>query len=381
MRAPRGECSGGSRCATSSTPEAPRSSRRTFLRRGLLTALSVGCTSSLLTPMLARAQRRITAGHGVSTFVYGQHLVAAAKGFFEAEGLSAPEFVVPGDGAKVVQALAAGQVQFAIGDASHPLKITEKGRPARILFATDTRCSYANVVVRRDLYDKGVTSVAALADRALVGRKAVIAATGIGAGTYVYGTHILSNTKAADGTPVNRAVEWMSGGSSTTILGGLKGGRFDAIMALPEWQTAAVEGGFGRPIFEVTDQAAWDRVFGGPIPVTVGYTLAKTIEQEPELVQSYVDACYRAQQWIRTSSDDEIADLLWKRFMGTFERDVVVSSVRWYKTILDWDFTVHEDDYARGTNVWVPLAVARPLPFADAVDMSFVRRAQARLGT
>jgi len=280
-----------------------------------------------------------------------------------------------------VQALAAGQIQFAIGDASHPLKITEKGRPARILFAIDTRCSYANVVVRSDLFAKGVTSVAALADRSLVGRKAVIAATGIGAGTYVYGVYILSNTRAADGTPVNQHVEWMGGGSSTTILGGLKARKFDAIMALPEWQTAALDGGFGKPIFDVTDESAWNRVFGGPIPVTVGYTLAKTIDSSPDLVQSYVNACYRAQQWIRTAADDEIVDLLWKRYMGTFARDVVLASVRYYKTMLDWDFAVHEDDYARGSKVWVPLAVARPVAFADAVDMSFVRNAQAKLGS
>jgi NitT/TauT family transport system substrate-binding protein len=361
-----------------SDPGEARSTRRSFLRRGLIASLGVGCASSL-----ARAQqlRSVTAGHGVSTFVYGQHLVAAAKQLFEAEGLRTPDFIVPGDGAKVVQALAAGQIQFAIGDASHPLKITEKGRPARILFATDTRCSYANIVVRRDLFEKGVTSVAALADRRLVGRKAVIAATGIGAGTYVYGVHVLSNTKAADGTPVNHHVEWVGGGSSTTILGGLKAKKFDAIMAVPEWQAAAVEGGFGRPIFEVTDEAAWNRVFGGPVPVTVGYTLAKTIEKSPDLVQGYVNACYRAQQWIRTASDDEIADLLWKRFMSTFEREVVLASVRYYKTMLDWDFAIHEQDFARGTKVWVPLAVARPIPFADAVDMSFVRGAQARFGS
>lgn len=364
--------------AAGGSTAASRSSRRAFLRRGLAVALGVGCA-----PSLARAQqpRTITAGHGVSTFVYGQHLVAAARQLFAAEGLKPPDFVVPGDGAKVVQALAAGQIQFAIGDASHPLKISEKGRPARILFATDTRCSYANVVVRSDLFEKGVTSVAALAERSLVGRKAVIAATGIGAGTYVYGVYILSNTRAADGTPVNQHVEWMGGGSSTTILGGLKAKKFDAIMALPEWQTAALDGGFGKPIFDVTDESAWNRVFGGPIPVTVGYTLAKTIEQAPDLVQSYVNACYRAQQWIRAAADDAIVDLLWKRYMGTFERDVVLASVRYYKTMLDWDFTVHEDDYARGTKVWVPLAVARPVAFADAVDMSFVRNAQSRLGS
>jgi NitT/TauT family transport system substrate-binding protein len=173
----------------------------------------------------------------------------------------------------------------------------------------------------------------------------------------------------------------MGGGASTTILGGLKAGKFDAIMALPEWQSAAVEGGFGRPIYDVTDQTAWSRVFGGSIPVTVGYVLAKTIEKSPDLVQRYVNASYRAQQWIRTAGDEEIVDLLWKRFMSTFEREIVLASVRYYKTVLNWDFMIQEDDYTRGTKVWVPLAVAQPIAFADAVDMSFVRYAQARFSS
>src|SRR5215510_5392204 len=79
----------------------------------------------------ARAQgmlKTITASHSVSTFVYGQHLVAAQKKLFEEEGVKTPDFIVPGGGARVVQAVAAGQVQFALGDSNHPLKTTERGR-------------------------------------------------------------------------------------------------------------------------------------------------------------------------------------------------------------------------------------------------------------
>jgi hypothetical protein len=82
----------------------------------------------------------LSASHSVSTFVYGQHLVAA---------------------------LAAGQVLFALGDSNHPLKITEKSKDALMSFATETRCSYANIVVRKELFDKGVKSVEALADQKL----------------------------------------------------------------------------------------------------------------------------------------------------------------------------------------------------------------------
>jgi NitT/TauT family transport system substrate-binding protein len=347
--------------------------RREFLKSSAVAGgLAVGASRS--GPAWAQGLKTISASHSVSTFVYGQHLVAAQKKLFEEEGVKTPDFVVPGGGAKVVQALAAGQVLFALGDSNHPLKITEKGK----VFATDTRCSYANVVVRKELWDKGVKTVEALADQKLVGRKAVVAATAIGSGTYVYGVYVLQNLKGGDGKPVNDHVEWVGGGASTTMLGGLKAGKFDAIMAVPEWQAAAIEEGFGKPLYDIQDEKAWNRVFGGPIPVTVGYVLKETIEKSPDLVQAYVNACYRAQQWIRRAKDDEVTDLLWKPYMDTFKREVVLESVRYYRTIFDWDFIIEEKDYERGMKVWVPTAVEKPIPYKQAVDMSFVKKAQAK---
>src|SRR5262250_23789 len=253
-------------------------SRRRFLHAGALSVAGLAWRR----PTQAQTLRPVTVSHSVSTFVYGQHLVAKEKKFFEEEGLSVPSFIVPGGGAKVVQALAAGQAMFALGDSNHAPTTTEKGKEALMLFATDTRCSYANVVVRKELFDRGVKSVEALGDIKLVGRKPVVAATAIGSGTYVYGVYVLKGIKAPDGKPVHEHVEWVSGGASTTMLGGLKAGKFDAMMAVPEWQWAAEEEGFGQAIYDVQDEKAWNRVFGGPIPVTVGYALRETIEKSPD---------------------------------------------------------------------------------------------------
>ena len=133
----------------------------------------------------------------MSTFVYAQHLVARERGLFEEEGVTVDKgFVVPAGGSKVAQALAAGQALFALGDTIHPLKISELGKEAVILFATDTRCSYANIVARKDLHDAGLTSVEKLATmKRPGGGKWVIAATAIGSGTHVYGTYVWSSTR------------------------------------------------------------------------------------------------------------------------------------------------------------------------------------------
>jgi sulfonate transport system substrate-binding protein len=358
-------------------PEPAPRTRREFLKSAAV-AGGLGLGVSRSGRVSAQGLKSISASHSVSTFVYGQHLVAAQKKFFEEEGVRTPDFVVPGGGAKVVQALAAGQVQFALGDSNHPLKITEKGKDALMVFATDTRCSYANIVVRKELWDKGLRTVEALADQKLVGRKAVVAATAIGSGTYVYGVYVLQNTRGADGRAVNDHVDWVGGGGDLTMLGGLKAGKFDAIMAVPEWQSKAISQGFGQPIYDVQDEKAWNRVFGGPIPVTVGFVLKETVEKSPDLVQAYVNACYRAQQWIRRAKDDEIVELLQKPYMSTYSREDILESIRYYRTIFDWDFVIEEKDYERGMKVWVPTALEKPIPFKQAVDMSFVKKAPAR---
>jgi hypothetical protein len=154
----------------SPTPPPAPGSRRDFIK----TAGLFGGAAAAGWPVGAWVQspKPMSASHSLSTFVYGQHLVGAQKKFFEAEGL-----------------------------------LTEKDRDALMIFAADTRCSYANIVVRKELFDRGVKSVEALADQKLVDRKAVIAATAIGSGTYVYGVYVLKNSKGADGRPVNDSVQ------------------------------------------------------------------------------------------------------------------------------------------------------------------------------
>jgi sulfonate transport system substrate-binding protein len=327
------------------------------------------------------APRPITISHSISTVVYAQHLVAREKRFFEEEGLTADQgFIVPGGGAKVVQALAAGQAMFALGDSNHPLKISEKGKEAVILFATDTRCSYANIVARKELYEAGLTGIDKLATmRRPDGGKWVIAATAIGSGTWVYGSHILQQQKAPDGRALSDFVEWVGGGASTTMLGGLKAGKFDAIMAVPEWMWAAEDQGFGRVIYDILDERAWTRVFGGPLPVTVGYCLRETIEKQPAVAQGYVSACLRAQRWIQKAPDGEILELLHRPYMDTFSKDEVLKSIRYYKGIFDWDFLVDEREYQEVLKIFLATKVLdAPIPFQKAVDMSFVRKASQR---
>jgi NitT/TauT family transport system substrate-binding protein len=359
----------------------PRSPGELTRRDVLRVAGAAGAALLLPRPGRAQGRRPITVSHSVSTFVYAQHLVAKERKLFDEEGVIVDKgFIVPGGGAKVVQALAAGQAMFALGDSNHPLKISEKGKDALILFATDTRCSYANVVARKELYDAGLTSIEKLGTmKRPGGGKWVVAATAIGSGTHVYGTYVLDQYKTPDGKPLNSLVDWVGGGASTTMLGGLKAGKFDAIMAVPEWLWAAEDQGFGKAIYNVLEEKAWNQVFGGALPVTVGYCLKETIERDAAAVQGYVTACYRAQKWIQKAPEAEILELLHKAYMDTFSKEEVLKSIRYYKGIFDWDFLVEEREYNQAVKIFLATkTLEKEIPFAKAVDMSFVRKAQQK---
>src|SRR5689334_16897266 len=104
-----------------------------WTRRDFLKIAGLAGGAAAATPWVTAGAQRlqtIAASLSVSTCVCGQRLVAAEEKFFEEEVVRTPDFVVPGGGAEVGPALAAGQVQFAVGDSNHPLKITEKGKDA-----------------------------------------------------------------------------------------------------------------------------------------------------------------------------------------------------------------------------------------------------------
>ncbi len=317
----------------------------------------------------------ITAAHSINTAIYAPHMVAQEMGMMKAEGLTLHVIEARG-GSNVRRILAAGQVGYALGDSGHPLQITTRGKPTKMLMATDNRCSYANIVVRRELYDKGITSVVKLAEyKREGGAKPVIAATGIGSGTWLYGTYVLESFG------VNDRFNWVGGGGSKTMLGGLRAGKFDAIMAVPSWQWNAEDNGFGKAIYDVADLAAWNKAFGGSIPTTVIYVLAKTTAENPEITQKYVNAMYASMKWLESKSTDEIYDAIGPTYMGRFKPALVKREIAYYKAMWNYTGDIKEADFANGAKVWFrPGTKMKPLAYSDVVDMSFLRVAQKKYG-
>lgn len=311
----------------------------------------------------------ITAAHSVNTTIYAAHMVAKAKGFMEAEGLNM--FLIEAlGGSNVRKILAAGQVGYALGDSSHPLQLTNRGRPSKILMATDNRCSYANIVIRKELHDQGIDTVEKLAEYRRDGDKPVIAATGIGSGTWVYGTYVLETHGVGD------QFNWVAGGGSKTMLGGLKAGKFDAIMAVPAWYFRAEDDGYGKLLYDISDEGSWTKVFGGKIPASVVYVLEDAVTENAELTQKYVNGLYKSMQWLGASSVDEIFEVVGP-LMPRFAPELVKREIAYYQQIWQYDGSFPEADFNNGAKVWFrDKTKIGQLAYGDVADMSFLENAK-----
>ncbi len=324
----------------------------------------------------ARAQdKAVTATFGPAGAIYAASMVADVLGFAKEERVDLKLQITDG-GARSRQVLAAGEAMFGHGDTSHPLQISNRGKPARMLYVTETICSYANIVVRKDLYDQGITTPEKLAQwKRPGGAKPIVAATAIGSGTWMYGAYIFERLGTGD------AINWVAGGGTSTMLGGLQSKQFDAIMALPSWQYDAEVHGWGKAIYDVLDSAAWNKAFGGPLPTTAIYALKTTIDKQPDETQAYVNAVYKAMQWMKANTSAEIFKRIGPKYLQDYDQAAGLREFDYYKKAWHYAGSFDPKEYDNGAHVWFRDGTdIKPIPYADAVDTRFIDNARRKFG-
>lgn len=342
-------------------------------RRKALVAGSVTIGAGLL-PSFARAQTpTATLAFGPATAVYALGMIAEAKGFFKSEKLDF-KLMLGNAGTHGRQSLAAGQALFAHGDASHPLQLSTRGKKCKIILASQMIASISNIVIRRDLYDAGITSVEKLADHKRPdGSKPVIAATAIGSGTWMYGTYVFETKKLGD------RVNWVAGGGPKTMFPGLETKQFDAIMAVPSWVIEAEDKGFGKVIYDTSKPGVFESAFGGTVPVLVVYTLEETVKENKVTVQSFVNGLVQAMKWVKATPIDDVYKTVADKYFSGIDPVAVKAEMEFDKKTWAYDGRLDKASWERGGKVWYRKGSDIPeTNYDDLVDMSFLDAALAK---
>lgn len=325
-------------------------------------------------PRASRAEAKVAKlAFGPVSPVYAIGMIAELKGYFKDEGID-PKLVAGNSGTFGRQTLAAEQAMFAHGDASHPLQLSARGKPCKILLATEMVCSYGNVVVRKDLYESGITSVEKLAAyKRANDAKPIVAATAIGSGTWVYGTYVFEARGLGD------RVNWVAGGGPNTMFPSLETRQFDAIMAPPSWIVEVEKKGFGKVIYDTAKPGEFAKDFGGTVPVLVIYALADTVAQDNAMVQAFVNAIYRAMKWVKASPLAEVQALVAPKYFAGVDPDAVTAELGFDVSTWSYDGTIDKASFERGAKPWYRKGTDIPeTKYEDVVDLSFLDAAKAK---
>lgn len=292
--------------------------------------------------------------------------IADKLGYWKKEGLDV-EYFNSQSGPRSKQMLAAKQIFMTSSGMNDAIALSLAGKPAVVVLGIDNRVTFANILARADRSD--LKTVADLAGKSL-------AVTQPQAATWLMGVYI------AEQYGVGGKVSMKGLGDFTTMMGGVKSGTVDACMATVSMINAARQEGWGKPLFDVTETTAWNKVFGGDITGVCCYVLRETLEQQREQIQVLVNGLVKGTDFVKTHSAEEIADVLYDKYLNGFPRQSVLDGINVYKKTWNYTNVVSKEVYDRllhvmGDGRQYKNEELATYPYEKGVDMSFVKKARS----
>jgi NitT/TauT family transport system substrate-binding protein len=340
-----------------------RMDRRTLLQ------FAAGSTLLLATRPAAAADSTPVGAAGLDV-AYAAIYVAIKKGYFAQAGLNV-EHLNSQSGPRGKQMLSAGQIFASCSGSSDCVALTMAGKPSVLIFNMERRPAAANIIVHKDLFEAGLNDV-----RKLSGRKLGI--TQPQAWTWLLAAYITEAVNLKD------AVELKPLGDFTTMLGAVKAKSVDGCIATFPMVERATEEGWGVPIFQAAKDGDWQMAFQKDLPGTGLFVLQDTIREQPEQVAKLVAGLVKASDFLKSSSADDIADVIQADYLPGTPKAALVSGINQYKAVWNYNNDYSEESYASLINVMgsgrmYPTAdLQQRAKYADSVDMSFVRKARVK---
>jgi len=337
-------------------------------RRSALTVIAGGVS---LAAGSARAEA--TSGRAiypVAVPIYQSQFVADRAGYFKDAGLDC-KLIQGGSGVKTREIIASSQGDVGIGDVTHPMQLANHGRAGRILMPTDTRSSSVMFIIRKDLWDQGITTLEKLAEwKRPDGRKPIVSVSSLGGTNHVWSSYYMETMGLAE------KVTWIGTGNVDTMLGTLKSKQADVLVSSLSLLDESQEQGWGTLLFDGTDETIWNKYIGGKVPVTCHFTVQSTIDKDPPKIQAFVTALWRAAQWIKTHSPEEVYETI-EPYVGSTSRKANVQEITALKKVADYDGVVDAASFARGEKVWFrEMTGIKPLAMTEVVNVEFVTAAK-----
>jgi len=171
-------------------------------------------------------------------------------------------------------------------------------------------------------------------------------------------------------------VTWIGTGNVDTMLGSLKSKQVDVLVSSLSLLDESKEQGWGTLLFDGTDEAIWNKYIGGKVPVTCHFTVQSTIDKDAPKIQAFATALWRAAQWIKTHSAEEVYDTI-EPYVGSTSRKANILEIGALKKVADYNCVIDAESFSRGEKVWFrEMTGIKPLTIAEVVAPDFVQAAK-----
>jgi len=339
-------------------------------RRTIVCALGA---APLAVSRLALAEGKTGIGtYPVAVPGYQVMFIAQEKGYLKDEGYDF-KLIQGGSGPKARAIMAAGEADFFIADILHCLQLNNRSRPTRAVNAVDLRSPSSRWVIRKDLADQGIDTVDKfVAWKRPGGAKPIFGVSSLGGTAHLWANYFMEKFGAED------KVTWVPVGNVDTMLGSLKTKQIDMLGTTVSLVADAEKNGWGKQFFDGGSEATWNKYVGGSVPVNANMCLLTTVEKDPAKVQAYANATYRAAQWIKASSPEQILGVI-EPYVGSTSREANLLEIAAVKEVTDFNGIIDPEAYARGGKMWFrEITGIKPVKLEDAFDPTFVRNAHAK---
>lgn len=258
---------------------------------------------------------------------YAPQYVAISKGFFAEEGLDV-NLTTAGGSDKAMTALLAGQADVCLAGPETGVYVYNEGKADYpVVIGQLTKRDGSFLVGRTD--DPNF-SWESLRGKTIIGGRA--GGMPIMTLCYVLRSHGL--TPGEDITVIDNIQFNLMGGA-------FEGGTGDYVTLFEPTATEFQNAGKGYIVANVG-------LASGEVPYTCHFVTQSKLEQDPEFIKSFLRAIYRAQQWIISATDEEIAQAMQSFFPDSSIESLMIVA-KSYRQTDSWkqEPVMYEEDFNR----------------------------------
>ncbi|MGG3281401.1 ABC transporter substrate-binding protein [Paenibacillus solani] len=252
---------------------------------------------------------KVRIGEVTRSIFYAPQYVALEKGFFKEEGLNVELQTTPG-GDKTMTALLSGAIDVALVGSETSIYVYQQGSEDPVINFGQVTQTDGTFLMARD--GAGAFDWNQLKGKVFLGQRK-------GGMPQMAGEFTLKK----NGIDPQADLELIQNIDFANIASAYASGTGEFVQLFEPQASIFEKEGRGKVV-------ASFGVESGHLPYTVFMTKQSYIDKNDATVQKFTNALYKAQQWVESSSPEDIADAIMPYFKDS-DRDIVVSSVKRYK--------------------------------------------------